>query len=668
MRTRSPGLQCIIVLVSLLSGTSASAQLLDYGTFSGYGLGKGILGNDYTQPLPSCITGLTEPLHASHADVVASITYSAYEYKQAFHVDQSAEASFLDIAGGSEELHIGRETTKSGSAFDIIVEGYSEHDSDTIGHVKWDPPYDKMIQSGDPQQVRTVRNICGDRFIETVFNEVRLFVVLHVSSQVSSSLTTFSGKAHGDVDIDIASASASLGGDSNISTANKSGAINIEVFSEGLGGIVPTAQALKISNADGLVSIANKLADYLGSLHEVGQPVKYQLAPLPGIPASNLTDQRISGYLQDLKFKFQATKFRLANLQSLLGIDVRRGVLKQPQADSDLHQQITILSDYANAVAVAHNNCRRATDVAECSALMNKLPPVPKLVPVELPPAIPPNVVTPYTFAIDGHAVAPNQNNLFFQSMAGSIFNAARALNPTVKDVDLFAVIPSEYISHINISAVAPVPQPALFPPVEVGTILLLTQDLLWPPYFDAPSLPVGPSSLPSNPPLGFMIPMRGTPIRVMHADEKQPCQFSSTDGLTTADSLCLTSVGRSLLDVAMADLASHAAATAAGSSHAYSFLLMAGMQDCFDPPTSVPVAQVLINVLPDSQTPGRTVGKLKVFLASGILPQGLLPLASVSESEDEQSWKDIAKKRIAALTGAQASPSVVSACSPHVQ
>jgi len=76
----------------------------------------------------------------------------------------------------------------------LLFEAYAEHDGETLDNVKWSPPYDTLMQTGNPAKINSVRQACGDRLIETVFNESRLFVVLHVSSQKTSSLSQFSGK------------------------------------------------------------------------------------------------------------------------------------------------------------------------------------------------------------------------------------------------------------------------------------------------------------------------------------------------------------------------------------------------------------------------------------------------------------------------------------------
>src|ERR1019366_3615859 len=199
-----------------LAPNAGKAQLLDYVQYSGYSLAKGILGNDYTTPFGACITGAKSKIPASHEDVLISITYSADEYKQALHIDHKGQAAYYEFGGG-DQLHIGHETGSSGSAFDIVLQAYTESDSDTIDNIKWDSPYDQMIASGDSGKIQAVRLACGDRYIQTVFNEARLFLVLHVSSQKTSALTSFSAKFNGSIDMSVIKATDSLGGDANIS-------------------------------------------------------------------------------------------------------------------------------------------------------------------------------------------------------------------------------------------------------------------------------------------------------------------------------------------------------------------------------------------------------------------------------------------------------------------
>ena len=135
----------VFILGACIPGSAQTT--LDYGPYSSFGIGKGILGNDFAHPLAACITGAQSDLPASHASVNVSIVYSNDEYSRAFHLDQSAKASFLGIGSGGDDLHFGQEDSRTTRAFDIIVEAYGEHPSQTIDHIDWDPRYAKLMDS-----------------------------------------------------------------------------------------------------------------------------------------------------------------------------------------------------------------------------------------------------------------------------------------------------------------------------------------------------------------------------------------------------------------------------------------------------------------------------------------------------------------------------------------
>jgi hypothetical protein len=643
---RVPILRLVLLIGCLLFGKipAADAQLLDYHTFGGYGLAKGILGNDYTQPLPACITGDQTPLSASHADVRVSIVYSAYQYQQAFHIDQKAQASYLEFGGG-DELHIGRETGSSGSAFDIIVEAYGEHDANTINNIQWSPPYKSMIESGDPQKIATVRLACGDRYIETVFNETRLFVVLHVSSQQNSSLTSFSLQTNAKFGIDAVSASGSLGGDANIRAANQSGAISMGVYSEGLGGIIPTAGAIGLASSDGLVDISNKVSNYLGTLHDTGQPVKYQLAPLPGIQQGQLSSDRIFDYLNDFKTNYSRVGVRLANVTALLAGDQRRVVFKQPQADNALRNQKHLLSRYADAVAEAHDGCRKGIQLSSCSNLADHLPSPPDPVSVELLPVAPP-IIWPYTFIIDGVSVSPSDSPLLLRA-GDTLFNEAKAINPGTINVDLMASISSAYISHVDVVVVKPQPP---YLPLVVGAATLLSRDLAIPPYFSSDTATLG--------------------VQILHADAQHPCPISTAPSpiasgaqLNVVDDGCLTNTGRLLRDAALVDVANFVSETPAGTAKEYGFPLSTIVHDCFG--TSLPMQIGGVNI---SVSPG-PAGKINGVLGLSFMTAGVIvPLAPQAETEDAPTWQGLMQSRLGALNPVRAGNPTESACSPHIQ
>jgi hypothetical protein len=618
--------------------------LLDYGKFSGYGLRKGILGNDYVNALAACITGKESPLPASNKAVRVSVVSSASEYKQAFHIDQKAEASFLGIAGGGEELHFGQENSGSSTAFDIIVEAYGEHDSQTIDNITWDPRYQALLDSGEPAKIQRVREDCGDRYIQTVFNEVRLFAVLHVSKQQSSTLTTFSANAHGKVDIDIVSASAALGGDVNVSSAHKAGALALDIFTEGFGNDAapPTAAAIGIASADGLDAVATKLSAYLASLHESGQPVKYRLTKLPQLQAGSLSDIQIFDHLNELKGLYFGTYVRMQNMTSLLlPVDPRRILLQQPLADTHVKQQRDKLTTYLTAVEKAHDDCRKALALDPCVASARAVGTPPPRSSVELPLIAPPSAGL-YMFAIDGEPVPQGQSSLLFASVGTTLLDAARRIKPSASAVDvLVPIFGGDYLSHIEVIAVASQPPNLpLISSITVGSRRLLAQNLKGPAYWhDA---------------FGT-----GVALHVLHADVQRPCQVVNSGGIMVIEERCLTSVGLTLRDVALVDAAQYVIKQPPAT---YNFAMWGSTTNCFGQQSPMPIANVHIAI---SAKGGEMVAQVGIILP---LVNVSLPLIEREESHAPQAWNGIAETRLTALATAGNGPAGSNPCAPHIR
>jgi len=612
----------VSVLLLALFAMPVRAQLLDYGPYSGYGLKKGILGNDYGNPLAACITGQETNLPASHSAIRANIVYNSDEYKRAFHIDQSAEASFLGFGGGSDEMHFGQENSGKSSAFDIILEAYGEHDSQTINNIKWDAPYAALLASADPVKIQQVREACGDRYIQTVFNEARLFVVMHVSRQQTSSLTQFSGKFSGSVDIDIVTAKASLGGDSTVSSAHSSGAITVDVYSEGLGGLIPTAQAIGIANADGLDAIATKLAAYIATLQDKGQPVKYKLSSLPGLPMGDLSQQLMFDHLKDLKLRYDGTYQRLQNINSLLSrTDPRRSLLKQPQADQALQSQQILLNKYVNAVAAVHAKCRQSLTLSGCSD-QEGVKTAPSRPAVELGPVGPP-LIFAYLFAVDGVPVSPGQNSLLFSNVNQTLLEAARKnVKAGASDVDLLVVIGNgQYLSMLDIPVLAP---KLNAPPVVVGGVRVFGQNLAWPAYWKH-------------------LDRDASVVKVLHADSRQPCNILNSGGLNYVEEGCLTNEGRALRDVALADVAQ---LVSFGTPSPFDFSLVAAGTDCFGGASSIPLGMVHI-VMSAGPNAGEVTNRTGLFLPLGNLS---LPLIEFVENYPLSAWATVAQTRLSSI------------------
>ncbi|MBN3760749.1 hypothetical protein [Burkholderia sp. Ac-20365] len=641
--------RCLFFIVfALLSGGELHAQkkLLDYGPYNGYTLGKGFLGNDFTQPLSSCLKGKSNPYRASRSRMVASITYSSSDYEKALHIDQAAEASFLNVVSGSEELQLGRSTTASGSLFDIVIEAYSEFNGETLDNIAWDSPYDGWMASGDPQKIELVRQTCGDSYIETAFNEARLYVVLHVSSKGTTALTTFAGKASGSIGLDVGSVSSSIGGDATIKQANKSGAIKVEVFSVGYGNPPPAAEPIGIAPADGLDDIATKVNKYLKTLTITGQPVKYQLAPMPGMRNGSLLDQQFTTAIKELKAGYLSVEGRATNVTRLQGSDPRRVAFRQPDADNALQLLSRSLSQYSRAVARAHEICRKASDISVCDAAVREAGLPPPIESIELPPVSSlagEPVNGNFIFAVDGRPVSPSQNISLSSAAGQTLLEAARKqVSPDAKNVDLIAPLPSPWVAYVDLLIETPQwPKPS----VIIGRTRLFTEDLELPYYFRQRGL-------------GHYA------IQVAHADEARPCKIGAAPSailpLSLLEPSCLTATGQILRNVASASAASHALYAKTHGAINSSEILTAVITDCFGKHMAANAANLAFTV--SLGTNISAMHSLSVQTAGGIFQ-----LSEGTESRSFSDWQKVADQRTGELTGPRQFLFAPSLCTSHL-
>jgi hypothetical protein len=649
---RRVGVSCSILIpfVSLLvSAALPSAednQLLDYGPYKGYDIGMGILGTDYSTPLGACVTGTKSPLSASRTESVVSIVYNASQYEHSFHIDQKADASFLGMGGGGDELHFGQEINNSSTAFTIIVETHGEVDSQTLGNIKWDEPYKARVESGDPEKIRQVRRDCGDRFIQTVFKQKRLFVVLGVSSQQSSMLTTFRGSANGSFNLDVVSASASLGGDDRVRSANQAGAISAHIYSEGIEA-TPTLAIVGIGAADGLSSIASKLETYLSGVKTPGQPVKYRLAPLPGLPRGTFTDDRMTEYLGDLKHRYLTAKFRLDNLKSLSSPNDPRRSLLLPQADGANQRTFDALSAYSDVISNVHTTCRQALVLTTCAEALHGVGVPPSVSNEEMPPIVPP-LIGWYEFGTDGVPVPFGQASVVVDPSSSTLLNGGRRVKQDSATVDLVApLLGSDYIATIDPYATSLHPGPTL---QTIAGPQLVGSDLEWPEYWKQVNRP------------GAAV------VSIAHADAQVPCPIHrSQAGRPVLDETCLTPTGHLLVNLAMADLAA-SAASGPGSSD---LPLSATTTNCFAMTQPVPLAEVQITAAalstvasPFKPPPPQRL-TAQVDLSVWIGSRSLLILER-KEEHTITEWKGLAEARIAALQVNASSASVGKMCSPR--
>ncbi|MFM0755149.1 hypothetical protein [Paraburkholderia strydomiana] len=636
-------LQSSVAIICLFIQAAAVGQLLDYGQYSGFSLMKGIVGNDFEHPRSACITGQRNVLHANKADFRVSIVYNSSEYKEAFHLDYKAEASFLDIGGGGDEFHFYRENNKSDVAFDIIIEAYSEADGETVDNPKWDEPYQTLMDSGDISKIRQVREACGDRYIQSVFNERRLYAVMHVSSQIGSSLTKFSGDAHGKIGIDVVSASAALGGDAAISNAHKSGAVSVIIKSEGLNGFSASASAVGISPDDSLPQIADKLSKTLSAAvkdNPSPEPVKYKLAMYPGMTDAGIFDSEIQETLLSLKRTYWDGRGRLSNIQSLLANnDPRRVVFRQPEGDNALRATARQLQDYITSVGNAFDVCRKASNYSQCQSaavqLDGKEPSF--SVRIEIPPIdYPTGVATKYV-AIDGKRVSEGQDPFATSNPGNSVLTQARSVDPSAVEADWALPIGAFYMSAMDVPVWKPVGPNRI--PSAAGGPLLRPLDL-------AP-----PSSWQ-----GWPDEMLNFPI--MHADSSHNCgAIQSSFQAVTVNSIapdCLTYGGNLLKEIARASVAQYVITPTLGR---VDLPLRGVVRDCFGGFSSVNLAFLSFEI------ENKPSGEIAV---SGMV-SNLTPIYVINESRSLADWQALASSLLNSLNASQSPPGRSNRCGPRL-
>ena len=608
-----------ITLASLFCAGPGYAQLLDYAPFAGYALKKGILGNDITHPLPACITGNETSLGASRTSISYNIVTNIDEYDQAFHIDEKSSVSVLDVISGGDKWRVGRETTKSSTAFNIVIEASSESNSRTIDNIQWTQPWAAKMASRDPVLLQESRQACGDRFVQTVFNDVRLFAVLHVHSDKQSALTQLSYGVNGKIGIDYLEASAALGGDVSVRSAHQEGAISIEIQSEGLE-FIPTLDAVKIANVsgDGLQDIANKLADYLREQKPVGQPVKYQLARYPGMPPENLDDQRITTALKALKRDYAFNVPRIENIDQLLAGDLRRSILRQPAADSSLRTQREALDRYLTTVARAHDICVKAANESRCAAASGMVGQPPPTIAAELPPDLSP-LIGLVVFVVDGKPLLLDEGFDLVRDPNLTLLEAARRSRPAAQTVYVGFPIVSAFVTDAEFALFDNIDPP--FPISVVGAKRAPAQSLQ------------APASFGGTP---FAKPF----VLLARADASNPCKIHHGDasGLNTLDASCLMPAGRAIVDLARFDVARKGSQVLVTAGLPMIDPLITTITTCFGHTSRTTVGgATIINTVSGPIRSMNTVVKIATA------PMYQFALADVTEAHDMPGWRTIA-------------------------
>jgi hypothetical protein len=335
--------------------------------------------------------------------------------------------------------------------------------------------------------------------------------------------------------------------------------------------------------------------------------------------------------------------------------DLRRLVLRQPQADAALRDLQASLSAYLNKLVDVHALCRKTNKYSECQVAYDGLPPVPQPARVELPPLVPPSMAG-FSIAINGIPIPAAQSAIYMSNAKSSLFEIAKSLNPAAQNVDVLALVPSAYMSHIEVLSADPQRfQPPNFNPYP-GRGLLLPQQIGLPGYFPADKV--------------------GSAIIVLHADAEHPCPVTEMNGMPSVDDEeCLTLAGRLLYAALLSNATNYVVATAGGTPQNYSIPVMASLLDCFNNAQSVPIGWINIKVT-KSWTDVTAEYSLLLPMAAvsygqyGVQPSTVpvyMTFGTGNEKYDSKKWEQLKIERLAALSKFGKALPGPGACSPRI-
>jgi hypothetical protein len=201
----------------------------------------------------------------------------------------------------------------------------------------------------------------------------------------------------------------------------------------------------------------------------------------------------------------------------------------------------------------------------------------------------------------------------------------------------LAQMVGGEYFAFIDIDVVAPQSPPTW--PVVVGNHRVLGQDLAWPAYWKTERF--------------------GAALHLLHADAQHPCNISNVGGLKFIDESCLTSAGRALRDVALANAAQDAIKA---PPTAYVTFMVGKITNCFGQTSNVTLARSSVFINPSGANELAASGSIWLPLGTDSFPLILL-----GESHDARTWNQLSQSRLAALVPLGNSAAGPNPCSPHI-
>ncbi|MGA8729977.1 MAG: hypothetical protein WB608_14590 [Terracidiphilus sp.] len=361
-----------LILSSTVLPMNARAQAtegLNMVPFAGYTLGPSFVGDNFYQPKTGCIVSprTTIPRNATSATIQLVSTNEALQESVGFQ--EHADAGFFGLGSVNESFSQTTGQTLNAGDTAVVFSATAQADADQfVAPIQYAPDIQELIDSPTltSVQVAHIRDICGDRFIRTVFNERRVYVVATIHHATLSQTAQQSLSVSGSFGISAFSADASVNNSINYASSQSIDNVSINVYTLGDGGLSSVGAALPISLSSTPSQIIAALRQFISNAANARpQPVRYELEQIPHMNPSPLFQAAVVQSARALVVAYSAAVAENYDISQLIDPssgDLRWGSLNASSiADAKAYQAELI--GYIRAIASAHSNCVSSGDI-----------------------------------------------------------------------------------------------------------------------------------------------------------------------------------------------------------------------------------------------------------------------------------------------------------------
>ncbi len=423
----------------------ATAERFGYSPqYNFLAVGKGVAGIDFDNPRPACITFSTQTLKRSLGHTGVSIIYKQSDIDQALEVDSKASVGVLGQSGGGY-LNLTESSSNHTVAFSIIIDHVKQANGTTMSAAPTiNEPYATMLAQG---KLEEFRQNCGDRYIQSEGDDVRIFAVINVFQEATKFNLNIATGGSANFNASAASVSASLGVDADFKKAVQNGAISVRTYYQGVAGLQDAAALTNITASDSIADIQSKVSSALAASQVTGQPASYDLTPYPGLPLIAALDDPVADFLNTVKTLVSSTTYEDKNIACLQQACDGRTALLSPADATLVAQYAAAYAAYEKQLRTIFSDCaaQYSTDKSKCDkGLIPLIPSRPDV--YELVQVFPPFWSSFKVLVNKAYWLTPGEAGAVLAT-GPSLLAATQTIHPDATAVDVFADVTSPYFS-----------------------------------------------------------------------------------------------------------------------------------------------------------------------------------------------------------------------------